>query len=66
MGGKHIRFQKNPKFVHKRSEGLTCRGQKRIQILLRARNPVAAIPVSDTSRSSVKGDVSQKANTEDE
>lgn len=29
MGGKILKFRKNPRYIHKRSEGLTRRGEAR-------------------------------------
>lgn len=35
MGGDILKFQPNPKFLHKRSEGLTKRGEARQERLMR-------------------------------
>lgn len=50
MAGKHLKFKKVTKFVHKRSEGLTKRGevrQERLMLGPRSWNRVNKINVSD-------------------
>lgn len=51
MAGKVLKFKKNPKFPHKRSEGLTHRGQKRIENLLRRKQHIAeAVPHEESGK----------------
>lgn len=38
MGGKHLKFNKNPKWLHKRSEGVTKRGEIRQLRLMMGKN----------------------------